>query len=93
MSTVPADRETATAPDAATAENERAVAALQSVERELERLRDQRHRLDVVEARMWKRRNLLEDYLIGAMGADWWRARRTREASRRAPRHRAARRP
>jgi len=59
-------------------EAERAALALEGVERDLEKLREQRHRLDVAEAGMWQRRNQLEEYLIGALGTDWWRARRRR---------------
>jgi hypothetical protein len=85
MSTAPADTESPAAGDEATvasmSDSRRAVTALAGVERELDSLREQRHRLDAVEARMWQRRNMLESYLIGTLGVDWWHERRAQRAN------------
>jgi hypothetical protein len=54
---------------------DRALAALDAVEGELAEIREQRHRMEVAEARLWAQRNHLEQELIETRGADWWRAR------------------
>jgi hypothetical protein len=52
---------------------QRAVAELERVEQELGAARERRRRMDIAEARLWKRRNELEQNLISTLGADWWR--------------------
>jgi hypothetical protein len=50
----------------------RAVAELEEVEHDLEAARAQRREMDIVEARLWSRRNRLEHSLVASLGADWW---------------------
>jgi hypothetical protein len=55
---------------------ELATEALDQVERQLSLARGRRQQLDSIEARLWARRNRLEQFLIHTRGPVWWRARR-----------------
>ena len=58
------------------AQGELATEALDQVERQLSLTRGRRQQLDSIEARLWARRNRLEQFLIHTRGSAWWRARR-----------------
>lgn len=62
---------------------ELALAELEGVERELASARERRREMDIAEAGLWERRNELEQQLIGAFGAGWWRERRRAGGARR----------
>lgn len=57
------------------AQGEIAAGALDQVDRQLKLTRERRRQLDVVEVKLWARRNRIERFLIHTRGRTWWHTR------------------